>query len=599
MIKVSDYVIKFLENNGVRDVFLISGGGMMHLLDSAGRSKRINIICNLNEQASSICADSYAQYTNELGVCLVTTGPGGTNAVTGVAAAYLDSSPVFAISGQAKTTDLSFDKGVRQIGPQEVDIVSIVKPITKYAITVMDKNEIRYHLEKALFLATHGRRGPVWIDVPLNIQGANIEEDTLAGFDPQAEGLLDEGSVDKDQIKRIFQLISKSKRPVFLAGHGLVASKSADAFVNLAAKLNIPVLTSWRARGLYGDEDKSFFGHPGSPGPRYSNYIIQNSDLLIDIGARLNFAMTAFNNKGFAPNAKKVIVDIDINELNNIDISIEEKVVSDAKSFVDAMTAELGGHSIINRDDWWKYCRKIKEKYPITAERQPNPDTDCVDGYKLADKISQRSKRDDIFIGSSSGRTCGISHMGLSIKSGQRFISSMGLGSMGFTLPSSIAACIASGKKRTIALEGDGSLQHNIQELQLISSLKLPIKLFILSNGGYASIYIMQKNHFKCNYTGCIPENSLTFPDLKELASLYKLDYYFIGNDEAIDSVLDQVMKDDRPVLCKINGSVYFDEIPKAMTTIKPDGTINSSSLENLYPFLPESEVKENMSISE
>ncbi|WEK53884.1 MAG: thiamine pyrophosphate-binding protein [Candidatus Cohnella colombiensis] len=595
MIKLSDYVIQFIENLGVKDIFLISGGGMMHLLDSAERSPDLNIICNLNEQATSICADSYAQYTNKLGVCLLTTGPGGTNAITGVTASYLDSNPVLVISGQAKSTDLSMGTGVRQVGAQEVDVVAIATPVTKYAVIVMDKQSIRYHLEKAIYLASNGRRGPVWVDIPLDIQGATIDETTLYGFNPEDEGYSNtSNTIDEMQITSTYDLLNQAKRPAFLIGHGVVASDASTEFKQLVRHLGIPVLASWRAKGVFSDSDPLYFGHPGSPGARFSNYILQNTDLLIVIGSRLNAAMTAYNLGNFAPNAKKVIVDIDENEIKRLSIPLSETIVTDASSFVKAMQNHIERYEHPNLTNWLSYCLDMRDKYPLLNEKQPSEDS-CVDGYRLGYEITRRCSQDDILVGSSSGRTCGISHMAFNVHEGQKFITSMGLGSMGFTLPSAIASSIAGGKQRTIALEGDGSLQHNLQELQLISTYGLPIKLFVLNNGGYASIYVMQRNHFKNNFSACTPETLLEFPPTDKLAELYGLDYYRIDTNDSLEETLDLVMKDNRPVLCEVMGSILFDEIPKAMTKVNPDGTLISSSLENLYPFLSAEEVNDNM----
>lgn len=593
--KLSDYVAQFLVSIGVRDLFLISGGGMMHLLDSVGKHPKLNLICNLNEQASSICADSYGQFTNDLGVCMLTTGPGGTNAVTGIAASFLDSTPVLAISGQCKTADFASIRGVRQFGAQEVDIVSIVTPITKYAVTVTEPNQIRYHLEKAVYLAKHGRRGPVWVDIPLDVQGAQIDFQNLNGFDPAAEGYLTPVPDLKRPLCHIFDLLHHARRPVFLIGGGLVASGARIPFRQLAQKMGVPVLATWRAKDVFCEEDPLYFGAPGIPTTRYSNYILQNSDLLIVIGARLNPALTAYDEPHFAYQAKKVMVDIDPNEIKKLDIQWEEEVVCDAAVFVSAMLQEIARYQLPVYDTWRSFCTELKEKYPIEREVQPYNNDGLTDGYALAARLSDRMKATDVFVGSSSGRTCGISHMAISLKPGQRFISSMGLGSMGFTVPSAISCCLASGRNRTLALEGDGSLQHNIQELQLIQTYQLPIKLFILSNGGYASIYMMQKNNFEGRYAACIPDTKLAFPPVRDIAAAYHLAYYCIRSNDEIEPVLDAVMADDTPVLCEVCSSIYFDEIPKSMTVAHKDGTFSSSKLENLYPFLPEEEVAQNM----
>ncbi|QSX07149.1 thiamine pyrophosphate-binding protein [Sedimentibacter sp. zth1] len=596
--KLSDYIMSYLENYGVKDVFLISGGGMMHLLDSVGKSN-INVICNFNEQASSICADSYGKFTNKLGVCMLTTGPGSTNAITGISAAYLDSTPVLAISGQCKTQDSARLRGVRQYGAQEVDIISMVKSTTKYAVQITDKNSIRYHLQKAVYLATHRRKGPVWLDIPLDIQSAQVNIEDLYEFYPEKEKL--EYTIDKDgfntSVEKVYELLKNSKRPVFLVGGGVVGAGAKNTIKALIEKLKVPVLNTWRSKDIFEEDYPYYFDSPGIPAKRYSNYILQNSDLLIIIGTRLNAALTAYDEVNFGPNAKKVIVDIDENELNKFKMKFELSIQADASEFIDMMLEKSSEYILPHYDVWIKYCMDIKAKYPLNKEIQPNDNEGFTDGYRFAEKLSSYFTEHDVFVGSSSGRTCGISHMAVKLKKGQRFISSMGLGSMGFVVPSTIASCIASGRHRTIALEGDGSLQHNIQELQLIKNYNLPIKLFVLSNSGYASIYMMQKNNFKSNFTACNEVSGLNFPKVNDVAKTYGLDYYKIENNEQIDGVLKQVMNDERPVLCEVMSSVYFDEIPKSMTIVNKDGTFSSSKLENLYPFLSEQEVKENMLI--
>jgi len=594
---LSDYVAEFIVKQGVKDVFLLSGGGMMHLLDGVGRNPKLYLVCNLNEQASSICADSYGQFTNELGVCMLTTGPGATNAVTGITAAFLDSTPVLAISGQCKTADLASKRGVRQFGAQEVDIVSMVKPVTKYAVMITDKNSIRYHLEKAVFLAKAGRRGPVWIDIPLDIQGSQIKEEELIGFVPVDEGYITDCKDLSTEIGKVYQMINAAQRPAFLIGHGLVAAGAKEKFRDLILQLQIPVLATWRAKGVFGDVEELFLGEPGIPAKRYANYVLQNSDLVIIIGTRLNAALTAYDEKNFGVNAKKVIVDIDINEINKLDMNFAVKIHEDAAAFIEQMLTSIWLYKKVNRTDWTQYCMEIKAKYPLDKEIQPEDNKGLTDAYYFAGKLADYCTHSDVIVGASSGRVCGISHMAFQVKQGQRFVSSMGLGSMGFVVPSMIACCLASGRQRTLALEGDGSLQHNIQELALINTYKLPIKLFILSNGGYASIYMMQKNNFKGNYVACNGETNVKFPSLIDIAKIYQLDYYKIGDNSEVEAVLTDVMKDDRPVLCEVVVSIYFDEIPKSKTIVQPDGTFSSSKLENLYPFLPADEVQKNMPV--
>ncbi|MEY8316918.1 thiamine pyrophosphate-binding protein [Oscillospiraceae bacterium 50-58] len=594
-IKVSDYIAQFLVENRIKDLFLLSGGGMMHMLDSVARNPNLNLVFNLHEQASAICADSYAQFTGHLGACMVTTGPGATNAVTGCAGAWVDSNPVLFLSGQCKTEQMGQLQGLRIYGAQEIAIVPCVKPITKYAVTVLKKEEIRYHLEKAVYLAVHGRKGPVWIDVPLDIQGAQVDTETLIAFNPAAEGLEEHSPVDPEQIQKLYTMLNQAKRPAILIGYGVVAANRQRQIRQLSEEFQIPVLATWRAKGIFGDEEHLFMGCPGIPAPRFPNYVLQNADFLLIIGTRLNPAITAFDEAHFAPKAKKVMVDIEKKEISKLDISFVMQFVADAADFVDAMLAQKVRYQWKSRQDWLDYCGRMKAKYPLNRERQPLDNEGKVDGFIFADRLSEYSKVSDIFVGSSSGRTCGISHMAYRLKQGQRFVTSMGIGSMGWCLPSAVACCVASGKRRTLLLEGDGSLQHNLQELALIRTYSLPLKLFVYANGGYASIQAMQRVNFQSNFSGCDRESGVEIPSMEKIAALYDLPYYKIECNEEIDSVLEQAMADNSPCLCEVCGSMYFDEIPKSMTIAKPDGTFTSSKLENLYPFVSEEEQRDNM----
>ncbi|MFH1513036.1 MAG: thiamine pyrophosphate-binding protein [Bacillota bacterium] len=595
MTKVSDYISQFLVDHGIRHLFLIPGGGMMHMLDSVASQNGLQLVFNLNEQASGICAESYGQFTNHLGACLLTTGPGATNAVTGCAGAWLDSTPTLFISGQCKTEQMGQLKGLRIYGAQEVAIIPMVKPITKYAVTVLKASEIRYHFEKALYLATNGRRGPVWIDVPLDVQGARVDVQSLRGFDPDAERLAEETAVSHNDIKALYQLLNDSKRPVILIGHGVVAASEQDAIRRLSAEFQIPVLATWRAKGVFGDEEPMYMGCPGIPAPRYANYVLQNADFVLILGTRLNPAITAFDEPHFAYQAKKVMVDIERAEIDKLHIPFALTFTANLHAFIPAMDAQSHLYQSRDRAAWLKYCAKIKAKYPLDKEAQPFDNEGKTDGYRFAKALSGLSRVSDVFVGSSSGRTCGISHMAYDLKKGQSFVTSMGLGSMGWCVPSAIACCFASGKRRTLVLEGDGSLQSNIQELALINQYCLPLKLFVFSNHGYASVYTMQRNNFNGNYAGCDPQSGLGFAPPEAVAAAYGLPYFRIENDDQIAAVLSEIMRDDRPCLCEIIGSLQFDEIPKSMTVANKDGTFSSSLLENLYPFLPEQEQIDNM----
>lgn len=594
--KASDYMIHLLEEHGVKDVFLLSGGGMMHLLDSVYQSKKIHKYCNLHEQAASICADAYAQATGELAVCMVTSGPGATNAITGAVNSWIDSEPVLVISGQAKTTDLVGDRGVRQTGSQEVSISSMMACATKYIVTIKDKNQIRYHFEKAIYLATHGRRGTTWVDVPLDIQGAQIDENEQVGFDPVAEGLEVKFDAPQKDVDEILAMLRAAKRPLILVGKGVQADHMGETMRRICYRLQIPAIATWRAKMVFTDCDDMYFGHPGSPGPRYANYILQTCDLLLIIGSRLNPGITAFNEPHFGCNAKHVIVDIDPKEIAKLQIPFAKSVVCDAQTFLTCMDESSQDMPALHTADWLSYCRKAKEAFPVYKEKQANEQT-LTNMYLFGHELSKRTNREDVIVEASSGRSCGIIGMSYERSEGQVEIGAMGLGSMGFALPATIGACIACGKRRSITLEGDGSLQHNLQELALIRGYQLPIKLFVLNNNGYASIAVMQDNHFKSHYAACGKTSGVFCCDMKKLAALYDLKYDAIHNDGEIEKVLDRVMKDDEPTLCEVFCDYTFDEIPKAMTRINADGTMSSSVLEDLFPFLPEEETLRWMSI--
>lgn len=589
--KVSDYIIRRLEEHGVKDVFLLGGGGMMHLLDSVFRSQVIHPWCNLHEQASAICAEAYAQVTGGLGVCMVTSGPGATNAITGAVNAWIDSDPVLVISGQAKTSDLVGERGVRQTGSQEVNITAMMQSVTNYAVTVTDKRMVKYHLDKAVYLATHGRKGTVWLDVPLDIQGAQVEESELAEFDPAGEGLVSDTAVSDGDLDEILAMLKSAKRPLVLAGKGVLLSRADNILRELCHRLQIPELSTWPARMVFSDDDPLYFGQPGSPAPRYSNWILQSCDLLLTIGSRLNPAVTIFDEAHFACQARHIMVDIDRNEIAKLHMSFAKTVVCDAGTFLAELNARSRGLGPLDTEAWLAYCRSAKEAYPAWRETQPKPQSQ-VNAYLFGHILSDLLCPEDVKVYSSTGRASVISGMCYERKAGQTVVDLESLGSMGFALPAAIGACIASGKRRTVTIEGDGSMQHNLQELALIRGYGLPVKLFVLNNGGYSSISVMQDNHFQGRHAGCDEASGVFFCDMKRVAELYDLRYESIHSDGEIEPVLRRVMADDAPVLCEFFVDRTFDEIPKAVSRVNPDGTMSSSSLEDLFPFLPGEETE-------
>ena len=586
--KVSDYIVKFVnEEMGVKDVFMLSGGGWMHLLDSLGRNKNINYICNLHEQAASIAAEAYGQYTNNIGVAFVTTGPGGTNTVTGLAAGWIDATPMMIISGQAKTADLIGDSGLRQKGVQEINIIDIVKPVTKYAVTVLNPNEIKYHLQKAYYSATTGKKGPVWVDVPLDVQGADVDENSLKSFVPE------EQNISYPEIGKIIELINNSKRPLFLAGNGIYLSGAKDIFLALVNKLNIPVLTTWKTIDFFDDTDKLYVGRPGAIASRGANFNLQNCDLLISVGARLDLPQTAFNYKNFAKNAAKVLIDIDIAELNKYRNEKDLFYKWDAKVFLNEL--DHNSDKITYKDNGWiEQCNILKNKYPLVLDEY-RALKEKVNTYVLIDSLSRNLTQEDVIVPGSSGSCSEITCQAFKCKKGQVFLNNQGLGSMGFGLPASIGACVASNKRRTICINGDGGFVMNIQELETVRRLNLPIKYFILNNDGYGSIKNMQNSHFQGFYVGCDKTSGVTLPDFEKIAKSYELSYYKIDNQADIDVKVNDVLNMPGPVICEVIISEDTVTKPRAASKKLENGSMMSMPIENMWPYLPEEELQDNL----
>ena len=593
MIKVSDYIIKFInESMSIKDIFMLSGGGWMHLLNSLGENKNINYICNLHEQGATIAAEAYGQYTNNIGVAMVTTGPGGTNAVTGVAAAWIDSTPMMVISGQVKRADMILDKKLRQFGPQEVNIISIVKPITKYAVTVMEPEKIRYCLEKAYYMATVGRKGPVWLDVPLDVQGAVIDENNLEKFIPEKKEKLNLKSFNR-KIDALISLINSSKRPVFFVGNGVCLSDAQKQFLQLAKDLNIPVLTTWKTIDLLDEKNSLFIGRPGSIASRGANFNLQNSDLFISVGARMDLPQTAFNHKNFAKNAKKVVVDIDENEINKLNMKIDIKFVYDAKVFIDGLYRNK--EKITYKDNGWiKKCRNLLNKYPVVLNEYFKLKKH-VNSYVLIDVLSQEMSGKDILVPGSSGSCSEITCQAFKVKKGQTVLNNQGLGSMGFGLPASIGACIASGKKRTVCINGDGGFFLNVQELEVVKRLNLPIKIFILNNNGYGSIRNMQKNHFNGHYVGSEKTSGLTLPNIRKIAKSYGIQTSKIDNQKKLNEKIRKILNCKGPHICEVIIDSNQQTQPRVSSKKLENGSMVSMPIENMYPFLSDKELKENI----
>ena len=587
--KLSDYVVEFLRRREVQDVFLLSGGGIMHLLDSLAKEDRIHKYYNLHEQASGFSADGYAQYANKLGVVFATTGPGATNVLTSLASAYIDSTPLLVISGQVRRDTITTLAGVRQTGAQEVGIIPIVESVTKYAVTVMDPADIRYVLERAVYTALHNRPGTVWVDIPLDVQAAEIDPSSLRGYKPEEKA----AAVNAEDLKEIAAMLAAAKRPVILAGTGVMLAGAREAFVQMVNELQIPTVTSRRARRLFHrGGDRYFYGSAGMVAPRYANYVLQNADFLLVIGSGLRYYLTAYNDENFAPHARKVMVNIHAPEVEKLRMTVEKTIIMDAGAFIATFSDLCRTCKMSDWQEWIAYADEMREKYPALSEVIPHADG-LTDGYMVTKYINQYAGTDDVYVASPSAFAYGYNVYEL--HDGQEYICPVGLGSMGTGLPCAIGACIASGKKRTILGEGDGSLQHNIQELALLRQYDLPIKIFIDSNNGYRQIYTMQQTHFAGRFAGCTPESGVGMPNLRSIAEAYGLDYYEIVCADETEEIVRRALADDVPAIINMVSSPAVEFVPIIKSRIGADGKMISSKLEDLYPFLPEEEQRRNM----
>ena len=585
--KLSDYVFDAVADAGVGHVFFLPGGGAMHLVDSLGRCGRLEPVLMLHEQAAAIAAEAYARVTGNLGALLVTTGPGGTNALTGVAGAWIESTPLLVISGQVKRADLMGDRGVRQFGPQEVDIVRVAGPITKAAIQLVDPARARPVVEGLLHTARDGRPGPVWLDVPLDVQAAQID---LA---EQPPFVVEEAhAVDADAIAdRILEELGHARRPVILAGNGVRLAKAVETLREVVERSGVPLLTS-RRNGidvLPGDHPL-YFGRPGSMAPRYSNFALQTADLVVVIGCRLDPVQVAYDWAGFGRNARKVMVDIDEREIDKITPPIDVPLVADAGPVLRALAARLRDQGVPDtaaaaRAAWAERCRSWKARYPVIEDRHRDL-TDLVSTYVLAEALSGRLSAADTMVIGSSGAAIETFMLAYSAPLGQRTFLTGGLGAMGFGLPASIGACLGANRGRTVLVDGDGGFQLNIQELATLHRLGLPVKVFVLDNQGYASIRASQRRHFAGRLVGAGTTSGLELPDVVRVAEAYGLRTARVSRHADLPRVLEEVLAGDDPVICVVDCDP--DEIaePRSTSQVLPDGSMASRPLEDLAPLL-------------
>ncbi len=603
--RLADYVADFLVRHGVTDVFSVVGGGAMHLNDALGHKEELKVTYQHHEQACAMAAEAYARLENRIAAVCVTTGPGGTNAMTGVLCGWLDSIPMFVISGQVRydTTAryaLAYTgTPLRAVGDQEYDIVKSAAPMTKYAVMIEDPGQIRYALEKGWHLAVTGRPGPVWIDIPVNFQGSFIETEELEGYDPAKEGESLPPPPQDAVIRSIIQKIKQAKRPVFYAGYGIRLSGGYDWFRLAAEKLNIPVVTYWNAVDLIETEHPLYCGRAGNMGDRPGNWAVQNADLILAVGTRISIRQVGYNWKTWARAAEVIMVDIDPGEMKKPTIHVDLPVWADAADFLKALVREAADAApVFSGEDWLLACRRWKKEYPVVLPRHWEESGEGANVYAFLHYLSSRLPENSL-TAVSNGACCVAGSQAYVIKKGSRLINNSGTASMGYGLPAAIGVCIGSGRRDTICLEGDGSIMMNLQELQTVITNRLPIRIFLINNGGYHSIRLTQSNLFgEHSKVGIGPESGdLGFPRFRKIAEAFGYRYLGAGSNAEMMAAVDEALQESGPVFCEIFTDTKQAWEPKNSARRLPDGTLVSMPLEDLDPFLPREELRKNMYI--
>ena len=606
--RVSDYIADFLASHNITDVFTVTGGGAMYMNDSFGHHPSLHCTYNHHEQACAMAAEAYARIDNRIAAVCVTSGPGATNAITGVLCGWMDSIPMLIISGQVRYATTVYASGLklRSRGFQEFDITGSVADMTKYCHLVKNPASIRFELEKALHLAHEGRPGPVWLDIPLDVQGTTIETDDLESFvlphttqQKGCEHSLDVTTFDVTSLdaisRKILERIKTAQRPVLFAGNGIRLAGAHEDFLALVEKLNIPVVTSVSSVDAIASNHHLYVGRSGNTGDRAGNFAVQNSDLFFSIGSRLSFAVTGFNYASWAREAYKIINDIDNQEIEKDSIKADLKVCADAKCLIQSLIQNLP-EPLSRKENWLSRCQKWKAKYPVVLDKHRQDEQPNV--YVFFDEFTKKLQNTDCLVVSvGSARIVGSQVS--NIKEGMRFISNASTGSMGYCLPAAIGVCVANNYKKTYLVTGDGSIQMNIQELQTIVQNRLPIAIFVINNQGYHAIRMTQKNFFNGNFVGIGPDShDLSFPSLEKIAFAYGI--HFKRCDSAIDleASIDWILNQESACICELVVSTQQGTEPKVASKRLADGSMVSAPLEDMAPFLSETELEENMYIS-
>jgi acetolactate synthase-1/2/3 large subunit len=590
--RVADYIFKTLADMGVKHVFMVSGGGAMHLNDALGREERIKYICNANEQGCAVAAEGYARASGSLSVINVTTGPGGTNAITGVIGSWLDSIPVLVISGQVKfqTTIASAPElDLRQLGDQEINIIDIVKPVTKYAKMVTKAKDIRKELLKAVHLASSGRPGPVWLDIPLDIQASPVDIADLDDFVIED----DAPNPDRSKVDEAVESLLAAKRPLIIAGHGIRLSKAKADFLELAAKLKIPVVTTFNGFDLVESAHPLFIGRIGTIGTRPGNFALQSADLVLSIGSRNNIRQVSYNWENFAPKAKKIVVDIDPAELKKKTVVPDIPVNMDAKAFIKALLASGIFDKLPDWTKWLEWNRERKRRYPAVLPEYKDVATG-IQPYYFTEILTSMLDDDAIVCCTNATPSITLFQAGI-VKTSQRIFANSGCAAMGFGLPAAVGAASAFPNRQIICLEGDGSLLMNIQEMQTSAHYNMPIKMFLFDNNEYCSIRQTHDSFFGGRHTGVNSESGVSFPDWQYIAKAFGWEYLKITEQNKMAEQIKEVLSSDRNILCDVVLCKNYIFQPKLSSKKLADGSMMSKPLEDMFPFLEQKELESNI----
>ena len=586
--RLADFVIEFLERKKIDTVFTVSGGGSIFLCDALYKAKKLKYVSCHHEQAVAYATESYARAKNKPGAAIVTTGPGGTNTTSGVACCWIDSVPSIFISGQVYLNQTIEKSGLRQVGVQEFDIINMVKPFTKYAVMVREPNEIKYHLEKAYHICAEGRPGPVWLDIPANIQNAEINEKKLKSYYPE-KNIINKSNLNK-KIKKVADLFLKYDRPVLHIGHGVKISNGVKYLRKIIDKYHIPVALTWNASDLIESNHPSYIGRPGAFAERGSNFIIQNCNLYVSVGTRLPFMVTGYNSKDFARKAKKIMVDIDKKETNFSRVKLEEKINCDATYFLKTILKYLTKKAEPS-NNWLKYCKKVRKKYPIVLEKYKKQKK-TINSYYFIDVLSDLLTNKDVIV-TDMGLSFVGTHQAFKIKKGQKLYTNSGHAPMGWGLPAAIGACYAEKKRRIICLVGEGGFQMNMQELATVMHNKLPIKIFIYNNGGYLTIKQTQQLGFNSRIMGSNSKSGLSFPDYEKIAQSHKIKYIKVKNGKNLKNKISNILNGNKAIICELILDHNQEQMPKAINKRIGKKSV-PTKLEDMYPFLFKDELNSN-----